>query len=460
MGQQGGVSGDCFVKVAYEEPDMDPEAPATDRIGRVRLLVLNSAHVFPEWHPHDRSRFLRVKIKYRFWGQAPEGTRQVYTYTEILTDKLIEEYINDELIRQSPNPLGVIPVAHCPNMLVSGSPWGLGDCHDIIALNREYNEKATDIADIVNYHAAPVTVVLGAKASNLEKGPKKVWAIPTAGADVKNLELGANLSGPLEYMETIKRAMHEMTGVPESALGQMQPISNTSGVALSIMFQPTMMKWHLKTNNYGLFIEKINQYALMTLFLKEPETLMYNPETDGPIRADQYPVLDPNDPITYKTSTHFPPPLPIDKLIMLNELGTKMSMNLESRTGALRALGEEFPEEKLEEIRSELREDALADGALNMLKAQISKEIMDLTGVIIDADGNSEPMPPPEIGPDGEVLEPAGTDVAGPGAMDMAGMQAAQGEMDLRNELVTRAYGTRVAGRQQPRSEGGKGESD
>jgi hypothetical protein len=28
--------------------------------------------------------------------------------------------------------------------------------------------------------------------------------------------------------------MHEMTGVPETALGQMQPISNTSGVALSI----------------------------------------------------------------------------------------------------------------------------------------------------------------------------------------------------------------------------------
>jgi hypothetical protein len=31
----------------------------------------------------------------------------------------------------------------------------------------------------------------------------------------------------------LKIAMHEMSGVPETALGQAQPISNTSGVALS-----------------------------------------------------------------------------------------------------------------------------------------------------------------------------------------------------------------------------------
>jgi hypothetical protein len=47
----------------------------------------------------------------------------------------------------------------------------------LLLLNRAYNETATDIADIVNYHAAPVTVITGAKASNLEKGPKKVWAV-------------------------------------------------------------------------------------------------------------------------------------------------------------------------------------------------------------------------------------------------------------------------------------------
>jgi hypothetical protein len=70
----------------------------------------------------------------------------------------------------------MIPVVHIPNIPVSGSPWGLSDAHDIISVNRSYNEISTDIADIINYHAAPVTIVIGAKASNLEKGAKKVWA--------------------------------------------------------------------------------------------------------------------------------------------------------------------------------------------------------------------------------------------------------------------------------------------
>ena len=47
-------------------------------------------------------------------------------------------------------------------------------------------------------------------------------------------------------MERIKIAMHEMTGVPSNALGELQPISNTSGVALSITYQPMMQRYHMK----------------------------------------------------------------------------------------------------------------------------------------------------------------------------------------------------------------------
>ena len=67
---------------------------------------------------------------------------------------------------------------------MASSPWGLADITDIVALNREYNEKATEISDIINYHAPPVTVIIGAKASNLEKGPRKVWAIGSKDAKI------------------------------------------------------------------------------------------------------------------------------------------------------------------------------------------------------------------------------------------------------------------------------------
>jgi len=446
MAQTGACTGDTFVKVAYEEAWED--SVGRMHPGRVRVLPLNPAFCFPEFHPHDRTRLLRFKQKYRFWGTSLEGTRQVFTYTEILTDDIIEEYINDELIDSRPNPLGQIPVVHIPNVPVSGSPWGLADAHDIITINRSFNEISTDIADIINYHAAPVTVIVGAKASNLEKGAKKVWGGLPKDSQVFNLEGGgAGLAGAMEYLSSLKTAMHEMMNVPETALGQVQPISNTSGVALSIQYQPLMNRWSQKTAQYGKGLERINEIIMLNLVVKEPETLIYNPEIDGNLKPGQLTQLDPNDPITYLSFAHFPEPLPLDKLILMSELQQKMSLGLESKEGALRSLGEEFPEEKLEEIRREMIEDAKADGALSLIKVQLQKEIMDMTGMMPGPEGGTAtPIDPMMMG-DGDVL---GDGIQGNPEEDAedpelnSNMEEAQGEATMREALVQQAYGANI----------------
>ena len=473
MGQQGGVTGDVFIKVAYEEPRLQPPGPEAGAAplepgieqafvpGKVRILPLNSSFCFPEWHPHDRNRLIRFKLKYRFWGTSNEGTRQVFTYTEILTDTVIEEYVNDELISSRPNPMGEIPIVHIPNTAVSGSPWGLGDCESIHSLNRQYNEIATDIADIINYHAAPVTVITGAKASQLEKGPKKVWGGLPKEAQVFNLENGVNLAGPMDYMAMLKTAMHEMVGVPESALGQLQPISNTSGVALSIQFQPLMNRYTQKITQYSLGLQRVNTLVMKLLVLKEPQNLQWNPSVDTELADGQVPVLNPDDPITYQSFVHWAPPLPLDKLVLLQELQMKQQMGLESREGMLRALGEEFPDEKLAEIRAELIEDAKSDGALNLVNTAIQAELAALTGML---SGNA--MDPASIlptdgggGPGGaggganSTPSPMVPQSQMPSMLDPAAVLAGQGEYDIRNDLVTRAYGTKVPLRKLPGQE-------
>jgi Phage portal protein, SPP1 Gp6-like len=443
IGQQGGVSGDCFIKVAYEEGYEDPAGGTHP--GRVRILPLNSSFAFPEFHPHDRERLIRFKLKYRFWGTSLEGTRQVYTYTEILTDDMIEEYINDELISSRPNPLGVIPIVHIPNVRVSGSPWGLSDCNEIISINRAYNEIATDVADIINYHAAPVTIIIGAKAAQLEKGANKVWGGLPKDAKVENLEGGGSgLKGAMEFMDRLKKAMHEMTGVPETALGQAMPVSNTSGVALSIMFQPLMNRYHQKIVQYSHGLERVNELVLRTLAIKEPETLFLDPDSDTLPKPEQLVQLDPNDPETYRSYCHFPPPLPLDKLIVLNEIQSLLSLGLQSKEGALRDLGEEFPESKLQEIRQELIDDALADGALKLIQTEIQNEIMELTGMVAGQDGQAAPASP-------EQAAMAAQAPATPQILDPAILENVQlGEQKVRTRLVTEAYGTRLPQRQIP----------
>jgi hypothetical protein len=439
LGQLASVTGDAFVKIAYEEPFVD--SVGITHPGRIRVVPLNPAHCFPEYHPHDRDRLLRFKLKYRFWGTSPEGTRQVYTFTEILSDDLVQQFINDELVDEYPNALGTIPIVHIPNVTISSSPWGQSDIWDIIPLNRELNEKMVEVSDIINYHAAPVTIITGAKASQLERGPKKVWAGLPKDASVFNLESRGEMSGALEYIQVIKRTMHEITGVPETALGQMQPISNTSGVALAIQYQPMMNRFNMKKIHFTKGLERINEIIIRTAAVFEPQMLVFDGSKSAQPEPDQLTQLDPLDPLTYHTTVHWPEPLPVDVLIKLNEVQAKMQLGLESKRGALRILGEEFPNEKMAEIFEELQDDALDQGALDMMRAQIQQAIMLATGMVSGESG----VEPASAG--GANVSTTGEQTSAP----LPGVGAAIGiEGELVNKIVSKAYGARFAQRRNP----------
>jgi hypothetical protein len=132
--------------------------------------------------------------------------------------------------------------------------------------------------------------------------------------------------------------------------------------------------------------------------------------------------------------------LPVDQLIKLNEAQAKMALGLESKRGALRALGEEFPNEKMLEVFEELQDDAQDQGALDMLRAQISQAVMIATGMMpgpggpemasagganvsSSGNGSEEPLPGPVISPMAEQMV---------------------------NNLVSKAYGARFAQRRVP----------
>jgi len=459
IGSMGSVTGDSFIKVAYEEPWADPSG--MPHPGRVRILPLNSAFCFPEWHPHDRKRLIRFKLKYRFWGTTQEGTRQVFTYTELLTEQQIEEYVNDELIDSRENPLGEIPIVHIANMPIASSPWGMPDIQDITVLNRQYNETATDICDIVNYHAAPVTVVIGARATNLEKGSHQTWSIPNKDARVESLLMDPRgIESAIQLLDTLKRSMHEMTGVPVTALGEEQAISNTSGVALAIQYQPLMNRFHLKETQYGEGLSEVNRLALKTLFMKEPDTVVYNPEWDPPLRDDQLPMLDPMDPQTYENMVKFQPPLPVDRLVVLNELQVKMGLGLESKRGALVELGEEFPDEKLQELFKELVDDAEQQAALELLRAQIAAFTAAQTGMM-------NPAGPQPVEEGGEGGGGGGVTSAGGGDVNSAGQQIGtlpgvdlvnnKGVARMFQRIVTLSQGTTMPQRRTPEEDQGSG---
>lgn len=449
MAEQGAISGDSFVKVAYEAPWTDPAG--NKHPGRVRILPLAAAYSFPEWHPHQKDTLIRFRLKYKFFATSLEGTRTVFTYVENTTADFIEEYINDELIDARPNPLGTIPIVHIPNIPISGSPWGLSDIADIISLQREFNEKSSEISDIINYHAAPITIVTGAKISNLERGANRVWGGLPEKSQVFNLENGVDLTGPLSYLELVKRGMHEIMGVPEGALGQIQPISNTSAAALAATNGSLMQKRSLKTQVYGRGIHEINELILRTYFLYEPETLRFNPDTLGiKTDPDQADKLNPQDPSVYDIAIKWPEPLPIDSLVKLNEIQVKMALGLESKRGALRDLGEDFVDEKFAELFDEKLREAREDGALLFINQQINAAILEATGLL--PDGTPEPPEPAADGASSSANSaPNNGPLQGvPGIPGLSDIMGGQDTQSVLKELVTLAAGTKLAQARNP----------
>ena len=70
----------------------------------------------------------------------------------------------------------------------------------------------------------------------------------------------------------------------------MQPISNTTGVALAIQYQPLMLKHERKKIQYIPLFQHINELVIKHAFLFAPEMTVWNPTLSATlVKPDQMP---------------------------------------------------------------------------------------------------------------------------------------------------------------------------
>ena len=194
----------------------------------------------------------------------------------------------------------------------------------------------------------------------------------------------------------------------------------------------------MKKVHFSKGLESINAIIIRTCAVHTPEALIWDEGQASMPEPDQLTQLDPTNPNTYRTSCHWPEPLPVDQLIKLNEEQAKMALGMQSKRGAMREMGEEFPNEKMAEIYEELRDDAFDQGALDMISAQIAAAVMAMTGVV-PADGSHQPAEVSSAG--GEDVSTAGGPLPG---------TSVHVDDDVVNNLVQRAYGGNLAQRRVP----------
>lgn len=345
LGQMKSITGDAWVQVRYREQkdllDADPFNEYPD--GRLELLLMTTSSVFPEYDPHNKGRLTKLTIMYSFERNQTEGFFKSAPRKEKVIFK--QEWTNDEVVtrigKDEPqtivNKYGVIPFVQIKNIPVAGRNEGRSDLEDIVPINFEYNLKKSNFSEILDYHAAPVTIVYGAKVGNLEKGANKMWGGLAKDAKVENLELRSDLNASTSYARDLKTAMCEVGGIPETVLGGATSVSNTSGVALQYINLPLIEKTRVKRACTEDGIEILHKMIILVSML---EGLITKP---ADISTRDF----------FHTEVSLPDTLPKDAIIELQQLQTEMRMGIESREGALKRLGRE----NIENILAKVAED-------------------------------------------------------------------------------------------------------
>lgn len=349
LGQVKSVTGDGWIQVRFESPEELNDPFNEYKKGRIRVHVLPTEIVFPEYDQHDKDKLIKLTLAYPINVQDTGLLRKTkfkqVLYRQVWTNESIEEYHGHDLIKDPmPNPYGTIPFVHIANTPIVGRTEGVSDLADLISLNTELNLKTSDVSEILDYHSAPVTVVYGAKISSLEKGAGKMWGGLPKDARIQNLELDSDLGASVSYIEDLKTAMHEVGRVPEGALGGSQAISNTSGVALHFVNLPLIEKTRTKRLTTGEGLQKVNKLILLFGLIHEMIT--------KPQDAKDF----------FKTDVDFPDTLPKDELILLQQLQMEMQLGLESRRGAMKKMGKEDIETTIaqaDEDRKQMQEEQM-----------------------------------------------------------------------------------------------------
>ena len=367
--QGGSITGDVFVRVSWDKTD-----PLEDPYARVdlipphfcfpefsgphgvnkkklnRILIVN-----PKYVPADPSAMVGPLVRKNPKVMAPVTLKmeseewiaaQYDRQGNMISPTKVKYFVDKELIEEKVSPIGEIPVVHIPNYPLSGEYYGISDLSDVFELNRELNEKATDISDIINYHGSPTTIVSGAKLNDLEKGANRVWSVPE-NSKVYNLELNGDLRAASEHYDKVRSALLELSSTTEQALGHFEGSVPPSGVSLQLQYLPMLNKRDVKTTVYGLGIRLINRLILKM-------TAIGNSSFGEKLNA-----LEGNP---YRNEVIFPDPLPQDERRELEMSKERLIMGISSRKHELEKMG--YSQAEIDDILNAAKEDAVdeADG--------------------------------------------------------------------------------------------------
>jgi hypothetical protein len=320
----GGVTGHTFLKIVTNEP-------------YPRLVPIDSETMTVNLAPDDYQTVLSYQISYISQDsktKKPIGVRQIierdgqwWKITDQVgdTERLIWSTVNETVW-----PYVFSPIVDCQNLPAPGEFWGCSDLEDdVLEIIRAINFIASNTARIIRFHAHPKTWGRGFAAKDLRIGVDETIILPGANAELRNLEMQSDLASSLTYLDRLRQALHEISRVPEVAMGNLERAGSLSGVALQILYQPLLEKTGTKRLLYGDMLVELNRRLLaIGGFGDDNYTVIHWPE------------LLPADPMQERQAALIDQQLGVSKDTILQKLGYDPDLESQKNQASSDQLGE------------------------------------------------------------------------------------------------------------------------
>ena len=280
-----------------------------------------------------------------------------------------------------------------------GERMSLGVLFPIEDAIRRYNQLLSQVLTALRKYADPI------KVSATEGGQAIEWPEGTggeialaAGEQVYYLTYAQSLPALSEFIKTLEGSIHDAT-LPTAMMGRYE--GALSGIALSLLRNPTLMRIAFKQSALQRALERVNENLLRIVegFLPQPYYIWGESPTGEPVEG----LLDP-DVIRgyYRNHVHLSASLPADIPALTTVISALVQMGLVSRRSgrdvAQRVLAEVMPQSVEDEeqriLLETLLEDPLVRQALAMRLLKEEGMDPDLAEALAMQGGPQQPLPP------------------------------------------------------------------
>lgn len=253
----GGITGHAFAKIVAASTPAQGNFP--------RVIVLDTQLVDVIWSDNDYEDVIQYTITNP--PVAETQTRQLVqklqdgSWSLVDQQRIGTDQDNEwETVATTPWPWDFPPIVECQNLPAPNQFWGESDLtDDVLHILRAINRQASQINKIIRVHAYPKTWSRGMGAKTVNIGIDEIINLPSATAELHNLEMQSDLASSINFLEGLISKLCFITAVPKVAFGDPDGLGAVSGVSMQLRFAPLVEKTEGKRLTYGALIQELDR---------------------------------------------------------------------------------------------------------------------------------------------------------------------------------------------------------